>query len=83
MKENKAYRFKTPGQEQIVLLITVVVFFFFAFMVDGFTSLGNLSILVKNISVIGILGLGMAIVLVGGGIDLAQVTGMQIGRAHV
>jgi len=38
MKENKAYRFKTPGQEQIVLLITVVVFFFFAFMVDGFTS---------------------------------------------
>jgi len=52
-------------------------------LTSGSLSLGNLSILVKNISVIGILGLGMAIVLVGGGIDLAQVTGMLITSAFV
>lgn len=83
MQDSKTHRFKAPSQELIVLLMTVIIFLFFAFMIDGFTDLGNLSTLVKNISVLGILGLGMAIVVIGRGIDLAQVGGMAITSAWV
>ncbi len=61
------------NQEKIVFLIAVVLFCVFAVSLSGFTSTGNLISLVRSVSTLGILGVGMAILIVGRGIDLAMV----------
>ena len=48
---------------------------------SGFFTSGNLLNLVRNVSVLGILGIGMAIVIIGRGIDLAMVSTMAISIA--
>ncbi len=62
-----------PSQEKIVLLITVAVAVIFGLTLNGFGTIGNLLSLVRNVSILGTLGLGMGIVVIGRGIDLAQV----------
>lgn len=76
-------RLRRPGQEQIVLLLTLVIFLFFSFFLEGFTDLGNLSTLMRSVSYLGILGLGMAIVVIGRGLDLSQVAIMAVTSAWV
>ncbi len=61
------------NQEKIVLAIAVVLFCLFALSLKGFTSSGNLLALVRGVSTLGILGVGMAILIIGRGIDLAIV----------
>ena len=61
------------SQEKIVLLIATVLFCVFSVFLDGFLSSGNLLALVRSVSTLGILGVGMAIVVIGAGIDLAIV----------
>ena len=61
------------SQEKIVLLIAVVLFCVFSVFLNGFVSSGNLLALVRSVSTLGILGVGMAIVVIGAGIDLAIV----------
>ena len=60
-------------QEKIVLLIAIALFCAFSFFLKGFLSSGNLITLVRSVSVLGILGVGMAILVIGRGIDLAIV----------
>jgi len=60
-------------QEKIVFLIAISMFCVFSFSLNGFLSSGNLITLVRSVSVLGILGVGMAILVIGRGIDLAIV----------
>lgn len=61
------------NQEKIVLLIAIALFCAFSLFLNGFTSGGNLLTLVRGVSTLGILGVGMAILVIGRGIDLAIV----------
>jgi ribose transport system permease protein len=70
-------------QEQIVLAIAVLLFVAFVATLKGFVAADNLLALVQNVSILGILGLGMAIAIIGRGIDLAIVTTMTMSVAWV
>jgi ribose transport system permease protein len=61
------------SQEKVVLLIAVALFCVFSLSLPGFLSTGNLLQLVRSVSTLGILGVGMALLVIGRGIDLAIV----------
>lgn len=69
------------GQEQIVFLITLLLFAAFAVTLNGFLSAANMLSLLRSVSVLGVLGLGMLIVVLGRGIDLSMVAIMAISVA--
>ncbi len=69
------------SQEQIVLVIAIVVFAAFSAAVPGFLSPSNVTSLVQNVSVLGILGVGMALTILGRGIDLSMVASMSVSVA--
>ena len=64
---------KKPSQEQIVLLITIALLILFSVTLPGFSSVANLLNLVRSISILGILGLGMGLIVISRGIDLSEV----------
>lgn len=68
-------------QETIVLGLAVLLFAAFSAVLDGFFTTGNLLNLIRNVSILGILGIGMAIVIIGRGIDLSMVATMAISVA--
>jgi ribose transport system permease protein len=53
----------------------------FSVFLKGFLSLGNFFALARNISILGILALGMAIVVIGRGLDLSQVASFAASTA--
>ena len=53
---------KKPSQEQIVLLLTVALLVIFSVALPDFSSVKNLLNLVRSISILGILGLGMGLI---------------------
>jgi len=65
--------FAKPNQEQIVLLITIVLLIVFGLTLNGFATLTNLLNLLRSISILGILGLGMGMIVISRGIDLSEV----------
>ena len=69
------------GQEQIILAIAIVVFGIFSILAPNFLSAGNIVSMVQGVSVLGILGLGMAITVLGRGIDLSIVASMSVAIA--
>lgn len=68
-------------QESVVFLIAVAIFVAFALFLPGFASSENLLSLIQNVSILGILGVAMAVVVIGRGIDLAMVTTMALSTA--
>ena len=74
---------KGSNQEVIVLLTAVIVFFLLSIFVKGFLSVENILLLVRNVSVLGTFAVGMAIVVLGRGIDLSQVATMAITSAFL
>src|SRR6516162_32514 len=62
-----------PNQEQIVLLITIALVIAFGLTLNGFATLTNLLNLLRSISILGILGLGMGMIVISRGIDLSEV----------
>lgn len=60
-------------QFHIVLVTFAVLFAVLALGVEGFATVGNLLTLVQNVSVLGILGLAMALVVIGRGIDVSLI----------
>lgn len=70
-------------QQVIVFGIFVLLFAAFAAFLPGFLSTQNLLNLVRNVSVLGILGLGMAIVVIGRGIDLSIIAVLAVPTALV
>lgn len=73
----------TLTQEEIVLGVTAVLFVCLALLLPGFFTVGNIIGLMRNVSVLGVLGAGMAVVVIGRGIDLSQVAIMATGAAWV
>jgi ribose transport system permease protein len=71
----------SPTQEGIVFLIFVVTFVCFSILLPGFLSVDNIGSLLQNVSILGILGLAMGLVVIGRGIDLAIVATMAITMA--
>ena len=70
------HRFKGLGditQGKIVAAIDVAMLVIFAILLTGFATTDNILSLLQNVSVLGILGLGMAITIIGRGIDLSMV----------
>jgi ribose transport system permease protein len=60
-------------QEHIVLLITLLLFVAFSIGLKGFATVDNLLNLVRSISILGILGLGMGLIVISRGIDLSEI----------
>ena len=69
------------NQERIVFAITVLLFALFSVSLPRFLTVENVLTLVRSVSVLGILGAGMAIVVIGRGIDLAIVAIMAVSVA--
>lgn len=68
-------------QERIVFLLAVVLFASFSVTLPKFLTVGNVLTLVRGVSVLGILGIGMALVVIGRGIDLSIVANMAMSVA--
>jgi len=71
------------NQQLIVFIIFVVLFVVFATFLPGFLTTQNILNLVRSVSVLGILGLGMSIVVIGRGIDLSMVALLAVPSALV
>lgn len=71
------------SQEKIVLIIAAAMFVLFSILLDGFLTAGNIVSLVQNVSILGVLGVGMALTIIGRGIDLSMVANMAISVAWV
>ena len=69
------------SQDTIVFFLFVISFVGLSVFLDGFLSVGNVLTLLRSVSVLGILGVGMAIVVIGRGIDLAMISNMVIWSA--
>ncbi len=76
-------RRKKLTQEQIVLGIAAVLFVVFALVLPGFLSADNLVSLLQGVALLGMLGLGMGLVIIGRGIDLAMVATMAMSTGWV
>ncbi|MGV0820320.1 ABC transporter permease [Martelella sp. AMO21009] len=68
-------------QENIVFAIAAVFFVGFSLLLPGFFDTSNLLSLIQNVSILGILGIGMGIVVIGRGIDLTMVATMAMSTA--
>lgn len=66
------------SQERIVFAIAVLLFIGFSIFTRGFLSAGNILSLVQNVSILGMLGIGMAQAIIGRGIDLSIVATMAM-----
>ena len=75
-------RRRTLDQHQVVLLMVVLLFGAFAVGLPAFRSPHNLVTLLRNICVLGILGVGMGVVVIARGIDLSQVVIMAVSSAY-
>jgi ribose transport system permease protein len=65
---------KTPiSQQAIVFVIFLMMFSVFSIFLPGFLSSGNMLGLLQNVAILGILGLGMAIIVIGRGVDISMV----------
>jgi ribose transport system permease protein len=80
---NSRLGFRQITQQQIVFAIACVLFVIFALTLKQFVAYDNLLSLLGNVSILGILALGMAITIIGRGIDLAIVTTMVMSVSWV
>lgn len=78
-KQTKPVWYRHITQEGIVLLLTAAMFLTFATILDKFFTTGNVITLLRSVSVLGMLGLGMAITVIGRGVDLSMVATMVVG----
>jgi ribose transport system permease protein len=82
MAANLARSFRL-SQETIVFAIAAAMFVLFSLFLKGFMTAGNILSLVQNVSILGILGIGMALAIIGRGIDLSLIANMAISVAWV
>lgn len=71
------------SQEGVVFALALLLFVAFALTLNNFLTTGNLIALVRSVSILGILGLGMGLVVIGRGIDLAMVATMVVSLSWV
>ena len=70
-------RFRVTQQE-IVFVVFAALFLFCSLFLKGFLTSENILALLQNVSVLGILGLAMAIVVIGGGIDISLIAALAV-----
>lgn len=75
------FRVFNMTQERIVFLFAAILLIAFSAFLPGFATTDNLLSLVRSVSVLGILGVAMALVVIGRGIDLSLVSLMAISLA--
>ena len=73
--------FGRVSQEQIVFGLAVLLCVGFAVSLPGFFTASNLLNLVRSVSILGILGVAMGLVVIGRGIDLSLVAVMAVSVA--
>lgn len=78
----KKTRFRLD-QQLIVFLLFVLIFIGFSIFLSGFLTVGNMLAMLRSISVLGILGFGMAVVVIGRGVDLSMVALMAVPTALI
>lgn len=66
------------SQQEIVFVVFVILFSVFAMVLPGFLTPDNMLTLLQNVSVLGILGLAMAIVVIGRGIDISLIAALAV-----
>lgn len=71
------------SQEKIVAIITVALVLFFSVSLHSFLTAGNILALLQNVAILGILGVAMALAVIGRGIDLSVVAIMAVSVAWV
>lgn len=69
------------SQEQIVFGLALLMCLIFAVALPGFLTASNLLNLVRSVSILGILGVAMGLVVIGRGIDLSLVALMAVSVA--
>jgi len=69
------------SQEQIVFTLALLLCLFFAAALPGFLTANNILNLVRSVSILGILGVAMGLVVIGRGIDLSLVALMAVSVA--
>ncbi len=69
---------RNMSQERIVFALAVLLFVVAGATLRGFLDAGNLVAIVRSVSVLGILAVGMALVIIGRGIDLSAVAIMAM-----
>ena len=65
-------------QQTLVFSLFVAMFLGLTLFLPGFAQVDNLLTLLQNVAILGILGLGMAIVVIGRGIDISMVAAMAV-----
>jgi ribose transport system permease protein len=70
--------FGQPTQEKIVFALAAALCVAFAILLPGFLTASNILNLVRSVSILGILGVAMALVVIGRGIDLSLVASMAV-----
>lgn len=66
------------GQQGIVFAIFAALFVIFAMILPGFATTQNMLTLLQNVAVLGILGLAMALVVIGRGIDISLIAALAV-----
>jgi ribose transport system permease protein len=66
------------SQQTVVFALFVVLFTGFALLLPGFAKVDNLLTLLQNVAILGILGLGMAVVVIGRGIDISMIATLAV-----
>jgi len=69
------------SQEVIVAVATVITAIFCVVFVKSFANSANILLLMRSVSILGVLAVGMSIVVIGRGIDLSQVAVMVVATA--
>lgn len=77
----RRFRLGSFEQERIVLALAVLLFVVSSLTLRGFFAPDNLIAIIRSVSVLGILAIGMAIVIIGRGIDLSAVAIMAMSAA--
>src|SRR5277367_6648035 len=65
-------------QQEIVFVVFAVLFVAFSLFLPGFLNADNMLTLLQNVAVLGILGLAMAIVVLGRGIDISLIAALAV-----
>src|SRR5665213_1957192 len=69
---------KSFSQQGIVFTVFAVLFAVFSILLPGFLTAANMLTLLQNVAVLGILGLAMAIVVIGRGIDISLIAALAV-----
>ncbi len=83
MGKNPARKSIKFDQQLIVFLLFVLTFMVFSVFLPGFLSMGNILAMMRSVSVLGILGLGMAVVVIGRGVDLSMIAVLAVPTALI